>query len=216
MPAYYMLLDAMFFHTQAVPALAESWRRRSFLPCRELCEHLVPRASRLAGREWLADAEPLLARMAAGLAFDRDLWRLLVGEILLYGAAEVPEIQTAPETLLHLLAPEHRRKNPRPREKFLPIEQAHWGTRDLCFGGAFYRPEQAGYNDREDVARLAAYLENVDPGGWSMADLVGLPDAETEEDRAEELAWARDWFPALCDLYGRARDRDLVVVYEGL
>ena len=98
--------------------------------------------------------EPLLAQVARSIVpFDRDFWRLLAGEVLLYGAASVPEILTAPDTLGHLLAP---------GQDDSPIRQAHFGARGLAFGGGIYRPDAAGWNDAEDVARLADYLAAID------------------------------------------------------
>ena len=102
------------------------------------------------------------------------------------------------------------------RGRLVPIRQAHRGARDLTFGPAVYRPEHAGYDDPADVARLADYLASVRPEAWTTADLVGLPGADDEVDRADDLAFAREWFPALADLYRRARDRGQVVIHERL
>ena len=144
-------------------------------------------------------------RVAAGLPFDRDAWRALVGEVLLFTAAEIPEFQTCEETLCLLLAPEAYGKEIAERERLPPILQAHRGSRDLTFGAVAYRPEHAGYNNAADVARLAEYLTAVRPERWTPADLIALPGAEGEEEREEELAFAREWFPALADLFRRAR-----------
>jgi len=149
-----------------------------------------------------------------GLPFDREFWTHLAGELLWYGAAEIPEIETAPETLCCLLAPERYRDRSGGREQFVPIEQVHFGARDLLFGGGFYRPEHAGYNCGDDVARLAAYLHALDPQQWTVAQLAGLDGVTDEEDRADELAFVREWFPALRDLYERARAGGFVVVCE--
>src|SRR6516164_7163015 len=150
MPLYFLLHDAARFHEALRPALAEAWRRRSFEPCRALCSALAPAAVGFAERYHTGHDEPLLAQVArGGVPFDRDFWRLLVGEALLYGAASVPEILTAPDTLCRLLAA---------GSESAPIRQAHFGSRDLTFGGGFYRPDAAGLNDVADVARLAEYL----------------------------------------------------------
>jgi hypothetical protein len=149
-----------------------------------------------------------------GLSFDRACWRHLVGEVLLYGAAELPELEIAPETLCCLLAPEPYREGIVPRERLAPIQQAHYGARDLVFGGGYYRPEHAGYNDSDDVARLAAYLAAVDPTRWRVADLANLREMTDETERLEELEFAREWFPALCELYQRAGECNRVVVCE--
>lgn len=216
MPDYYLLLDAGYFHGQAQPALAESWRRRSFAPCRDLCLGLLPRARQFSERYWIADQETLLERAAAGLPFDRSIWRLLAGEVLLYAAADLPEIQTAPETLLLLLEPARYAQGPVARDCDSPIEQAHYGARDLRFGPAFYRPEHAGTNNASDVVRLAGYLSAVETNRWTPADLTALRGAPTAADRIEELEWARDCFSALRELYTEAARREQVVIVEAL
>jgi hypothetical protein len=213
MPLYFLLLDADAFHGRIRPALAASWRGHTFEPCRPLCASLRPAADAFARRYHLGADEPLLAEVARGLPFDRDLWRHLAGEILWYSAADIPEFETAPDTLCCLLAPERDRARAPGREHFAPVEQIHYGARDLAFGGGFYRPDRAGYNDRPDVARLAAYLDALDPGRWApeaLAPLEGVPEA----DRAEELEYAREWFPSLRDLYRGARSGRQVVVCE--
>jgi hypothetical protein len=214
MPLYHLLLDASSFHGQIRPALAAAWLRRSFEPCRPLCEALLPVARAFAERYRLGPDEPLLAEVARGLPFDRDFWRHLVGEVLWYSAAEIPEFESAPDSLCCLLAPERYLEKTRIRERFAPIEQAHYGARDLIFGGACYRPDHAGYNDTPDVQRLAEYLDALDPQAWTVAGLALLEDVASDEDRAEELEFVRDWFPALRDLYRGALQRGQIVVCE--
>jgi hypothetical protein len=214
MPVYYLLVDATWFHQQLRPSLAASWRLRSFEPCRALCSDLLSATRAFLERYHATAEEPLVYQVARGLPFDRDFWRLLAGELLLFGAAEIPELQIAPDTLCCLLAPEHYREGAVPRERFAPIQQAHFGTRDLAFGVKLYRPEHVGLNDTPDVTRLAAYLASLDPEAWTAAGLADLREAADDEERAEELAFARDWFPALSELYQRARARGQVVVCE--
>ena len=50
MPLYFLQLDAALFHQGLRPALAASWRERSFLPCRRLCDELRPRIEAFAER----------------------------------------------------------------------------------------------------------------------------------------------------------------------
>jgi hypothetical protein len=214
MPLYFLLLDAPLFHDAIRPALAAAWRLRSFEPCRPLAARLQPAIRAFTERYYLGVEEPLLAQVSRGLPFDRHYWTLLAGEALLYAAVEVPEFQTAPETLCCLLAPEQCRADDVPRERFAPIQQVHFGSRDLDFGGKLYRPEQAGYNDPADVARLTAYLDAVDPTRWSTTDLEPLAGLADEEERGEELAFVRDWFPALQELYRRAKEQGCIVVCE--
>jgi hypothetical protein len=213
MPIYFILLDGRSFHEELIPPLAASWRQRSFAPCRALCASLLPTVEEFRGQFFAGSEEPLLAQVERGLPYDRRVWRTLVGEVLLFAAREVPELQTAPETLCCLLAPE-RYGEEGEREHFAPIQQAHFGSRDLEIGPAVYRPEQVGLNDRDDSARLAAYLASVEPERWSVADLAGLRDMEDDEERAEELEFVRDWFPALREVYRWAAERRHVVVCE--
>jgi hypothetical protein len=215
MALYFLLLDSATFHERIVPALSASWQKRSFEPCRPLCAELAPAAEAFVARYGPGPGKPLVTRVAEGLLFDRALWRHVAGEVLLHGAASVPDLPTAPDTLRCLLA-SHRSFERPPRTAFAPIDQAHFGACDLVFGGACYRPEQAGYNDTADVERLADYLAGIDTNRWSTASLALLPDLAAEEDRAEELAYARTCLEALQALYADARARRQVVVCENI
>jgi hypothetical protein len=216
MPIYYMLLDAKLFHGQIRPALAASWRERSFDPCRAVCRALLPAARSFMQEYHAGPTEPLLCKAADGLAFDRYCWTLLVGEILLFAALEIPEIQIAPETLCCLLAPEHYRKGDLCRELFAPIQQAHYGSQELTFGHKTYRPEFAGLNDSDDVSRLSDYLADQQPAKWPLTALSALREVADDSEREEELEFAREWFPALQDLYRRARLHQQVIICESL
>ena len=215
MPLYFLLLDGARFKGEVVPTLAAAWRRRSFAPCRPLCVGLLPAVREFAERYHTGPDEPLLGRVAReDVPFDRDVWRLLAGEVLLYAAADIPEFQTAEDTLVYLVAPDAAVGTALPRERCAPLAQAHHGSRDLVLGG-YYRPEQAGWNDRDDVARLAGYLGGIDPTRWRPDDLAGLP-ALPEEEREDELAFAGDCLTALREMYERARVAGQVVVCETL
>jgi hypothetical protein len=215
MADYFLVLDGEAFERDVRPALAASWRRRSFGPCRELCAQLLPSARAYAARYHLGGHEPLLELVANhGLAFDRTYWRSLVGEVLLFTAVEIPEFQTCPDTLCRLLAP-GACDAALPREQLPAIRQAHEGSRDLTFGTAVYRPEHAGYNNAADVARLADYLAGIDPARWTVADL-GVRVDEDEEDLADELGFAREWFPVLAALYRRCHELGRVIVHESI
>jgi hypothetical protein len=211
MADYFLLLDGTTFEGEVRPALASSWRQRSFEPCRTLCAALAP-AARAYAERYHTGGESLVVLAAGGLPFDRGFWRLLAGEVLLVAAADIPEFQTAPDTLCRLLAPGWDSSADLPRQRRPPVLQAHQGSRDLTFGAATYRPEFAGCNNVADVARLAAYLASVRPEEWTTAPLADLPG--DEEDRADELAFAREWFPVLRDLYWGARERGQVLVIE--
>jgi hypothetical protein len=216
MPVYYMLLEEDLFCRRISPALAASWRLRSFEPCRALCADLVPAVVAFQQNFHTGAEEPLVCKVAGRLSFDRHFWNLLVSELLLYSAAEIPEIQVAPETLCCLLAPETYRQASVPRSCFAPIQQAHFGTRELLFGTRCYRAEQAGYNDAQDVARLSLYLATQRPDQWTVAALAGLREITDKEERAEELEFVREWFPALVELYQRAAARRQIIVCENL
>src|SRR5438067_2135135 len=106
MADYFFLLDAASFEGAARPRLAESWQQRSFAPCRKLCGELTAAARAYYLRYHVGEGEPLVSLVAQGLPFDRSIWRLLVSEVLLFSAAEIPELQTCPDTLCCILAPE--------------------------------------------------------------------------------------------------------------
>ena len=222
MADYFLLLDVDLFENRMRPALAESWRRRSFEPCRDFCAGLLPRVEDFTRRYHVGEGEPLVGQVVRGLVFHRDFWRALAGELLFYAADEVPVFQTCPDTLCCLLAPDHfpvgARSGDRAltaQERFAPIQQAHFGTRDLTFGGVTYRPDHCGLNNCDDVRRLAQYLASIDPTRWRAEDLAPLPGL-AEEDRAEELEVARDWFVPLRTMYEQAAAKSQVVVHEFL
>jgi hypothetical protein len=214
MPLYFMLLDGPFLHGELAQALAASWRARSFEPCRRLCQALLPEAQAFAARYHTGSEPSLIALAAEGLTFDRHAWQALAGEILLT-RAEIPEIETAPRSLCCLLAPEQLGRDDLPRDKLAPIRQVHEGSRTLCFGPRAYRPLATGYNNREDVRRLAEYLDAVDLKDYSAADLHLLPELAAE-DRQEELELVREWFPALRLLYRQANQNVREIVCEWL
>src|SRR5262249_35683574 len=123
---------------------------------------------------------------------------------------------TAAEAWSWLLAPEQRGQPLPPRADFAPIQRALFGSRDLTFGLAVYRPDHAGWNDADDVQRLAAYLSCVDVQRWTANDLAGLESLADDEDRAEELEYAREWFPDLVDLYRRTAKQGNIVICASL
>src|SRR5262245_17315664 len=127
MSIFFQVLDADVFHRQFRPALTAAWQQRNFEPCRPLCSSLMPAVERFAQGFHINPDETLLSQVTHGLPFDRDFWRLLVGEILLYRAAELPELETIPDTLCCLLAPDRYREGLVPRERFAPIQQVHFG-----------------------------------------------------------------------------------------
>jgi hypothetical protein len=215
MADYFLCLDAETFTNRIRPALAKSWRQRGFEPCRSLCSELLPAALDYSRRYHTGDEETFLAQVVRGASFDRTCWRLLVGEVLLFAAAEIPELQTNADTLCCLLAPERYSGDTLAREQFAPIQQVLRGSRDLTFGSAVYRPQQAGYNDVDDVARLADYLAAVRPEQWTVEKLRNLREV-AEDERTDELAFVQEWFPVLVDLYQRTQARRQVLVIENI
>jgi hypothetical protein len=204
---YFYLLDRRFFEDIMVPCLAQSYRQISLAPGHELCRFLLARDPGIP-------EDAVVRSILAGLPFDRTFWHGLVGECLVHGAADILRLQTAPDALCCLLAPAQVRPQDVPRAHYAPIQQAHFGTRDLVFGGGYYRPDHAGLNDIEDVRRLAVYLQAIDPAGWTAAALTPLAECTDDAERAEELAYARDWWPSLVELYQGAKERGQVVVCE--
>jgi hypothetical protein len=216
MADYFLCLDAETFLNRIRPALADSWRKRSFDPCRSLCNDLLPAAQEYNHRYHTGEDESFIARVAEGIPFDRACWRHLVGEVLLFAAVEIPEFQSNAETLCCLLAPEQYRRPAISREQLAPIVQVFRGSRDVTFGAAVYRPDRAGYNDLDDVARLAAYLAAVEPQRWTVDDLLPLGDLADDDERADELAFVREWFPVLVELYQRSQAEKRVLVIENI
>jgi hypothetical protein len=204
MALYFLQVDADAFHQSLRPALAASWRQRSFMPCRPLCQRWLAKAEDFAQRYHLGDDQPLLAAVAgADVAFDRTLWQHLAGELLWFGAAAIPEISTSAEALACLLAKEW-------------VDRLLHGSHDLVFGGGFYRPDRAGWNDTPDVVQLDDFLAAVRPETWPATALAGLTALTDDADRLEELEFVRDGFPALVDMYRQARQQGQIVVCERL
>ena len=203
---YFYLLKRDWLETTLRPALAASWRRRNFAPCLAFCRELI------ATKPIPDDA--VLRRVIDGLGFDRTLWHALIGECLVLAAADLPRIPCMIDALRCLLTPERRRVEATDRGAFTAIEQIYYGTRDLRFAGGWYRPEHVGWNDSEDIARLTEYLRSIDPACWSADALAPLPDLADDPERAEELAYVRDWWPALVEMYEAAWAAQQVIVCE--
>jgi hypothetical protein len=213
MSLFLLALDGQRYH-HFERLLASSWRQRSLEGMRECCRDLLPDLAAFQDRYRIADEASFVSRIATtNVPFDRATWRALVGEILLYTAVEVPEFQTAPDTLLRIVAPEWSGDEAASRERFVPIQQVHFGTHDIAFGSGFYRPDAAGINHRADIVRLTTYLRSVDPSTWTVDHLAALPDL-VDEDREDELAFARQCWQALRELYERAERDNWVIVGE--
>src|SRR5271168_1815670 len=129
MALYFLLLDAERFAGEIVPALAASWRQRSFAPCQALCLSLQPAAAAFGRENYLGAGESMLDAVLRGVAFDRVFWRALAGELLWFVASEIPEVPTALDSLPLLLGDQANESGA--REHLTPIQQAHHGSRDL-------------------------------------------------------------------------------------
>ncbi len=213
MADYFLVHDRLIFEQRLRPALALAWRQRSFRPCLEVCRDWSAAARDYAKRYHVQPDGILLFQVERGLPFDRALWRTLAGELMLFGAFEVPEISRHVDSLLPFLAatmPEDTPRQCRPA-----IHQALYGSRDLQFGFALYRPEHAGYNDAEDVRRLADYLASVRAEDWTTHH-PAVAELEDVEDREFELSFAREWLAVLAELYRRSALAGRVIVLENL
>ncbi len=213
MPLYFLIHDPEFF-APLTTVLAECRRQRSFDPCVETCHVLLRAVRDFHDRHRLGRDESLIRMIPNGLTFDRHCWKELVGEALLYAAVDVPELETLPETLTCLLAPDYDPERSFGRAELPPIQQAHYGSRDLVLGGRVYRPEHVGVNNPADVARLAEYLQGVNPAAWDADRLRRAGGSTDDTDIAEEMAYAREWFPALRELYSNVRDARRLIVCE--
>jgi hypothetical protein len=210
MKLYFLLIDSLWFHQTLTPTLGASIRKRSFRPCFDLCGSLLPAVETYANSFPLGQAASLIHQVSQGLPFDRSLWKALVGEMLLYGASEMPELPNIFATLKGILGSDTHLA----RSDFSPIEQVELGSRDIVIGGSCYRPEHAGLNDENDVKRLTNYLKSLDPSTWSPTDLETASELSSEEDREAELEFIRQELPNLLQIYGRACDRQQVIVCE--
>jgi hypothetical protein len=214
MADFFLVHDRAIFEDRLRPALSAAWHQRSFAPCLSLLEDWEPVARDYAERYRVNPDDILLLQLDKGLVFDRAFWRSLAGELLLFAATEIPEFPNCFDTLLHLLAPAYTPIDEVARNRRPPIYQALHGSRDVAFGATLYRAEHAGLNHSEDVVRLAKWLGAIRTESWTTADLASIPGLEDEEDRAEELAFAREWYPVLVDLYRRTADAGRILVLE--
>src|SRR5262249_54491630 len=135
-----------------------------------------------------------------GLTYEARTWQGLVGELLVAGAEETPRLSVDPRVLcsIHGCAAERRRPG------LTPVQQALYGAKEVDFGVGVYRPEHAGLNDADDVRRLTAYLELVDPATWACPAIVD----------AEDFGDAQASWPQLVSMYQAARRRERLVICE--
>jgi hypothetical protein len=189
---YFFLLEETFFRWRLRPVLAECRRTQSFNACKPLCRELLKRSG---------DApDSLMAQVSQGLAYQARTWQALIGELLAAGAEQTPRLSLNPCLLcsIHGCAPERHRPG------LTPVQQALYGAKEVDFGVGVYRPEHAGLNDSDDVRRLTAYLESVDPATWSRPAMV-----DTEDFADSQASW-----PELVSMYQAAQRRGWLVISE--
>jgi hypothetical protein len=194
-----MVHDRQRLEDRLTPAIAQSFQRRSFEPLKRLARELAPSLEQLGRRFHLtADEQPLFAR-CGDLRFDRRTWRHLAGECLFYTAEETCEFPIAEELLARFVSP-------------TLVERLIRGSREILFAGVPYRPISAGLHDRADLAEIVDRLGSIDDRVWTEEPLVHVP----PDERADELALARQGFAELRRLFESAYDRDCVIVCEEL
>jgi len=200
MPLYFMVHDAERFGALICPALAASWQRRSIEPLQSLQFELREDFERFATENRIRREELILLGLQPQAPFNRDIWRTVAGEVLLAAAADVPEIPDVEETLVKILGEDPS------------IRQAYHGSRGLCFGGAWYRPDHAGYNATDDVVRLANWLTSIDLDRFQ--DKLSGPSQTDENEQQEELAFTTQAFKQLAAVYDRARTCGQLILCE--
>jgi len=211
MAEYFFLIHGPLLEEELRPILGECWQQRSFLPCRALCERLLPQAKQFAEKYYLGEQPLLIESVLRDPTFDRDIWKSLISELLFVTATDIPEVQSAYETLCRLVTPPLDPRQHPPRAQYQPLRRVHFGARDLTFAGTVYRPNHAGYNPADEVRTLADYLEGINPDAWEPARLTHLRD---EEDRLDEIEFTRQIFELIRDMYHSARERRQAIVCE--
>jgi hypothetical protein len=203
---YFFLLPSDRFHQLIIPALAACWRHGSFTPARNLC----PKSGFLAASNLsTARSDCLdLNHGSRNVPFRRDLWKLLVTEALIANAVELPQIETPLDSYADILGQEPAEE----RLQFSPIQRAILGSRDLVFGGGYYRPDAVGWNNVDDVDWLADWLAQINTSAWD-ASLLKRP-GTSNEGRMDEFQFALEWFPELCGIYRRAHEISAIVICE--
>src|SRR5262249_26763633 len=151
MADYILVHDRGAYEGVVRPALAAAWRSRSFAPCLPHAAEWAAAARAYSERYHVSRDDLVLLRLAEGLRLDRGVGRLLVAEVLLVTAVEMPELPPHVESLVRLVAPGAPEPDLSRREAMAPIHQALHGSRDVRFGLAVYRPGHAGLNDAGDV-----------------------------------------------------------------
>jgi hypothetical protein len=207
-----MPISASLFTERIRPVLAKCRVEGSFTAGKGLFEELLPRIHEYHASYHGLASETLVEQAIHGLPFDSAVWRAVVGEVMLFAADDLPLLRLSPLALCCLLAGGN--DDEKSRERFAPIQQVLFGSRDLLFAGYCYRPDSAGFNDLADVGRLNEFLQAVDPGCWRPDDLLKMTDLPDDEERAEELEFVRQGWPDLVEMYRSANDKKQIIVCE--
>ncbi len=214
MPHYFLYHDPRFFQTEIVPAFALSWKINSFEPVVAVAKQLEKDIATFSEKFRMGTDEPILDHVASGMKFNRDVWEMALGEALFYGAKEAPDSPVSFGSLRFLLGSRMREGELRARSEWPWIDRAVLGSRSLRLGRAVYRPQHAGWNLAMEAASLASEAQSVDPEKWLESDLELLDATMDDENRADELALAKDSLQGLSTIYDRATRLDYVVVCE--
>lgn len=195
------------YERELAPVLAECRMARSFAPIGKLGEQYVRAMWQVVRAEELGLNNPFFRNRHGLLPFSVAIWRMLVGEVLLAAAADVPILETPLEIFAMLL----QQPLASERCRFSPIQRAILGASDLTIGGFAYRPDHAGFNNSVEVIALAGWLQQVDPVAWRLDN---LPNDTVI--RGDDIAFAKEWLLELARFYGRAAKEDSVVICEDL
>src|SRR5262245_132729 len=91
---YFMAIPRNWFHERLSRSLRSCWRERSFAPVVEICRELAFSARSFVQLGSEGETSPLTLLVPNGLTFDPNRWRTVAGELMLFGAAELPELET--------------------------------------------------------------------------------------------------------------------------
>lgn len=212
MKLYFYVHDASWFHGTLIPALTDAWQHRSFHSCKGVCQRIIANCSESPDEFIVHPGSTLSAHIVAGQPFDYAGWKILVGEALALGAAEIPIVPEILPALKHLM----RTSLHENRECFSPVQQIELGTREIRLGGVAYRPDFSGVNQETDIERLESFLVSFDAEAWKPDDLFGMPGLEDEDQRHDELEYLRQEHPHLTAILTRAKSNHQIIVCEYL
>jgi hypothetical protein len=211
-PHYFLLHDSHLFEGQILPAFAGSWQGKSFEPIVALARQLEPRIAAFGDKFRMGADKAMLELIARGMKFNRDIWEMALGEVLYYGARETPNAPVSFGSLRFLLGSTGNVLTS--RSDWPWIDRAILGARTLRLGRGVYHPQDAGWNSTAEAAVIAAEASRVDSEGWHEAALKQFDASLDEEDRADELALARDALQGIRAIYQQAVDSNFIVVCE--